>query len=1451
MGTNYIAPIWRMPQNANKDKLSNYSIDFGTTAQYISTPSTWQTDVGLDNVKKLSFSVWVKPTATTGASGYEAITSQAYGSWNGNFNITYRNDTTFPTRLALEFRGVTGVFLNNNTTLTPDTWSHICFVIDLTLGGTLAQEVRCFVNNSEVANQGTATPPLNFVLQTTSFNIGRTRWGSGSSGYQWNGGIAQACFFDYTLSENQIGYLYNLNNPMAITGGEPVAYWPLGDNSNPNADAGYPNISVGADSVFEFGTQRYVERLVPGESPLGISGAITFSGWFKTSETTGYANIIGEDSFGPATRRNWVLLRRNNEVRAILFPVNGSGGTIKVIDTTGLTVGDGQWHFALATWDGTTNADAFKLFVDGVLRAQGTTDFTVLQTGYAPLSVSDNSAGYDLIGQATNAQVWDTNLTYGTASALGDIAGGEVAELYNNGQPLMSGTQPQEDNLKVWWKLNQSANYDPGVGPFSIEKVGSPDDGSGNGCFTSGGQLKWIDTNSQLLSENDYFTFLSPLILCNSTDVDLSSTGGAFQSASSQLEYALEYSIDGGSWTTWKTQVVSSGTPVTNWTVSAASNLTCNSSIQVRLRATGGLFGTSQFNWNDLEIKVNNNRVYFETFGTNGLGWTNGSYTAPTDNYIDPSWQIPDNRSAYPQSFNFDGNDDFVSTNFNVDNYTNLTYSVWVNPTSLNQRGGLASLSSVNNFVTAFWDGSGGRFYVYIGNVLSQITGIWSGSKFGTLGQEKWLHIAVVYDGSGATDADRLKVYADGDYVAFNILGSIPTSIPSGGGDLIIGKWSTAEYDGKMSNVMLFDSSLPATGTDSVETLYNNGVPLTTAIATDNLKGWWKLDNTANYINYPQNLTFTPDYWSINPDNITPGATEALNFSGGYQNLPGVYEGIEFNDTPLTDNKFIMSFWYNPTKAIDDGSYIYHNYSGGIISIGFFTNSFNVYADPTTIGNHMMRYYLPNTKTGWHHLVIYMNQGSGSTVDLNNTDNLRIYVDGSELSVGLVLGDVSASPVRTEANRLGWTTAGNFEGFQFSNLSLLVGDNAVLSAIPTLYNGGTPGDISSLNPTWWYKLNSSDTSFPTSTPPTSADNVFTVTDSSGNGNTTTGPFYYAKSLTLPNQVPSIQTVDVVSNQGISSGLTEQSLVNNNVSVLNGESEGMNSTNLVTSNISRTQPYSKYSFNFDRGQADFFDLGTDSSMDVFSSDFSCSVWFNHTDTSGGANGILEFSTFTQKFGMQLGFTTNTGVSFSFGPNPSQPWSYNGGSGYNDGNWHNFIVTKNGSSLKGYVDGVELTFSTGSITLGGFNAIGKGRNTPTYFNGKLSNCCLFDRSLTEQEILKIYNNGLTQDLQTTSSFSNNIAAWWPMDENSSYYDGTDWVIRDLENGNDGDGNNTGNVDDLVGNAPGSEASGTGNNLAIADLKGNMYNSDKNAYSINMADYADSVTNPANSGRSTDTP
>jgi len=760
-----------------------------------------------------------------------------------------------------------------------------------------------------------------------------------------------------------------------------------------------------------------------------------------------------------------------------------------------------------------------------------------------------------------------------------------------------------------------------------------------------------------------------------------------------------------------------------------------------------------------------------------------------------------------------------------------------------------------NSLVFRAWEPGTSSYSAVIANAASSLL------------DGNWHHICVTWDGT--TNADAIKMAFDGQVVktatatATGIKNESPY-LPSIGSYHSPGSQGYY-FSGNMSNVQVWNKGITES---QIEQLYNNGVPLESAsVASANLKAWYKLDNTSNYINYPQNLTFTPDYWSIDPYNITPGATEALNFSGGYQNTTSSYEGIEFNDTPLTDNKFIMSCWYNSTKSTNDNSYIYHNYSGGTIAMQFSSNQINVYANPATVGSHMMRYYLPPTRTGWHHLVIYMNQGSGSTVNLDNTDNLKLYVDGSEISVGLVLGDVSAAPVRTEANRLGWTAGGNFEGFQWSNWALLVGDNAVLSAIPTLYNGGTPGDISSLNPTWWYKLNSSDVSFPTSTPPTNPENVFTVTDSSGNGNTTTGPFYYAKSLTTPSQVPSIQTVNVVSNQGISSGMTEQNLVNNNVSAFNGESSGMNTTNLVTSNLTRTQPYSNYSFNFDAAQSDYFDCGD---SDIFSfgngsSDFpfTISAWayiegsssfpiFDKYPDSGSWSEreyrMLEVNSSNQVFctlydssaTARFDIYSNSTITRNQWEHLSITYDGRGGSNASDG-------------VKIYINGVESNktvnaFGTYVAMENKSTPVRIGRLASNYADGKISNISLFDNELTQDDIINLYNNGIPQDL---SNFRITPIAWWPMDEHSSYYDGTDWVVRDLINGNDGDGANTGNVDDLVGNAPGSEASGTGTNLTIADLKGDMKDSKNNAYSINMADYADGVTNPANSGRSTDTP
>ena len=51
-------------------------------------------------------------------------------------------------------------------------------------------------------------------------------------------------------------------------------------------------------------------------------------------------------------------------------------------------------------------------------------------------------------GNITNLQIWNTKLS-----------SSDVTTLYNSGIPL-TGTQPQASNLRAWYKLDQSANWE-------------------------------------------------------------------------------------------------------------------------------------------------------------------------------------------------------------------------------------------------------------------------------------------------------------------------------------------------------------------------------------------------------------------------------------------------------------------------------------------------------------------------------------------------------------------------------------------------------------------------------------------------------------------------------------------------------------------------------------------------------------------------------------------------------------------------------------------------------------------------------------------------------------------------------------------------------------------------------------------------------------------------------
>jgi hypothetical protein len=387
------------------------------------------------------------------------------------------------------------------------------------------------------------------------------------------------------------------------------------------------------------------------------------------------------------------------------------------------------------------------------------------------------------------------------------------------------------------------------------------------------------------------------------------------------------------------------------------------------------------------------------------------------------------------------------------------------------------------------------------------------------------------------------------------------------------------------------------------------------------------------------------------------------------------------------------------------------------------------------------------------------------------------------------------------------------------------------SEIETLYNNGTPEEDISHSPVSWWKLNNLSTG---------------LVDSAGGGNDATA----ASWMTVVES-------SVNANIGVSSGMTEQNLVNNNVSALNGESSGMNSTNLVQSNLTKKVPFSNYSTKFDG--IDYY-TGTGGGFLNGATTASISAWVNMATkgTGGTSRPIVSnwgVSPQRQYLIRHLNTSANGFQFYVHGPSgPSSPAFVvaNTGNSFtvNPNTWYNVVGTWDGVEVKIYINGIlrgSQTATSGSLSSSTSpNLIGNYSNT--YMDGSISNAAFWtDTVLNEDDILNIYNNGITQDL---NNFRVTPTKWFPLDESYTYYNGSVMVARDVIGGSEVNGVNI-VQSDIVGNAPGSDANGEGNNLAIVDLKGNMYNSDKNAYSINMADYADGVTNPANSGRSTDTP
>ena len=140
-------------------------------------------------------------------------------------------------------------------------------------------------------------------------------------------------------------------------------------------------------------------------------------------------------------------------------------------------------------------------------------------------------------------------------------------------------------------------------------------------------------------------------------------------------------------------------------------------------------------------------------------------------------------------------------------------------------------------------------------------------------------------------------------------------------------------------------------------------------------------------------------------------------------------------------------------------------------------------------------------------------------------------------------------------------------------------------------------------------------------------------------------------------------------------------------------------------------------------------------------FTISFWVKHDVAS---NREIYFGNFDATADFNLERTAGNDLRFYWNASPDLTMS---GTTISDANWHHVVVTRNGSAIKCYIDGVSKysgTATIASLTFDGSFRLGRDTRTGgTAFGGGMSDFRLYATALSDSDILELYNAPIAVD------------------------------------------------------------------------------------------------------------
>jgi hypothetical protein len=355
MATIYKYPQWLMPENSNKDKVSNYSFEFDGINDQINLDSN--IPFVRAGGQHFSISAWVYCNSSS-QNGFFSTAVNA--SFAGQINLWKNGSRAAILNIATASTG--NIEIRSSTAaITSNTWHHIVATFDGTQAAA-ADRVNMYVNgvldNAYQSGTGTNLPSGSSLI----FNrIGRT-----ALGVRQNGKIDNLAIWDSTLTAGNVTTLYNSGKPVDVTTLSPPYAWKLGEAANFTDNWLVNNSSLDKYSTRSFnfdGVDDYIETT---KTAALITASLSM--WVKVSGNFGVnerQSLASNDDYNHG--RDFIIAdtpTTTNDAYIAMF----AGAIIygKTSATGGIPINDGNWHHLVWTYDGSAGTSAdINMYVDG------------------------------------------------------------------------------------------------------------------------------------------------------------------------------------------------------------------------------------------------------------------------------------------------------------------------------------------------------------------------------------------------------------------------------------------------------------------------------------------------------------------------------------------------------------------------------------------------------------------------------------------------------------------------------------------------------------------------------------------------------------------------------------------------------------------------------------------------------------------------------------------------------------------------------------------------------------------------------------------------------------------------------------------------------------------------------------------------------------------------------